>query len=64
MDLGDHPENLERIERRINFYLAALERILGAPAGSVERVDRQFIQRFAQIALKPNRGEREEEWEP
>ncbi|MBK5093528.1 MAG: hypothetical protein JJE48_08440, partial [Actinobacteria bacterium] len=44
--LGEDPLVLELILRGAKLYLAAIERILGAPAGSVFSIDRDLVQEF------------------
>jgi AcrR family transcriptional regulator len=39
------PENLALFQRRINLFTIALERILAAPKGSLETVDRETLSR-------------------
>ena len=46
LELADHPENMEKIKRRIDFYGDMLERLLGAPQGSIEPVSADFIKKF------------------
>ena len=58
LDLKEHPENLELIIRRAGFLLKAYERILGAPEGSFQKVDRRF---FSQVADRIGQGRVDEE---
>jgi hypothetical protein len=51
MRLGEDPLVLELILRRARLYLGTIERVLGAPAGSVFPIDRDLVERFEQ-ALK------------
>lgn len=47
LTLADHPENLDVIERKINAYEHAIEKILGVHPDSLDMVaDRDFITRF------------------
>jgi len=52
LELEDKPGNLEVMERRINLYMDALERILGAPKGSVEGVRKGFIEEVSRAVLE------------
>jgi len=45
LEAPSKPENLALFERRINLFTSALERILAAPTGSIERVDMEAISR-------------------
>jgi AcrR family transcriptional regulator len=46
--LGDDPRSSESILRRAQMYMGAFERILGAPAGSLDVVDRDMVEEFEQ----------------
>ena len=46
MGLAAAPENLEQIKRNIDVYCDMLERLLGAPRGTVERIDRDIFQQI------------------
>jgi AcrR family transcriptional regulator len=46
LTLNEQPGNIDIIERKINAYEAAVERILGIAEGSIKVVDRDFIHLF------------------
>ena len=46
LEIDSKPENLEIIEKKIVIYEAAVERILGAPKGSLHILDSQFLRKF------------------
>ena len=48
LDLAGRLENRHLIKRRINFYGDMLERLLGAPKGSIESVSDEFIEKILQ----------------
>lgn len=52
--LGEDPQVLGPILRRAKLYLGAIERILGAPAGSVFSIDRGLVEEFER-ALREER---------
>lgn len=45
-DLEQRPENLDLILRRMKLYVGVLERILGAPQGSIERPEPETMARL------------------
>jgi AcrR family transcriptional regulator len=47
MEAPADPEHLERVFRRANVAIEAIERILGAPPGSLDRVQRSLIETFS-----------------
>jgi AcrR family transcriptional regulator len=49
--LEDDPGSMQRIVRRVRLYLDAMERILGAPRGSIFALDDGMVEKFEQ-ALK------------
>ena len=51
LNLQDDPGSMQRIMRRARLYLDAMERILGAPRGSIFALDDARVERFEQ-ALK------------
>jgi AcrR family transcriptional regulator len=51
LHLEDDPESMQRIVRRVRLYLDAMERILGAPRGSIYALDDGVVEKFEQ-ALK------------
>ena len=46
MGLKSAPENLDQIKRNIEVYCDMLERLLGAPRGTVERIDQDIFQKI------------------
>lgn len=44
LDLDQHPENVEVLEQKLALYQDAIERVLGAPRGSIRIVDETFMQ--------------------
>lgn len=46
--LGEDSQSFESILRRARMYMIAFERILGAPAGSLDLVDRDMVEEFEQ----------------
>jgi AcrR family transcriptional regulator len=52
--LGEDPQVMEPILRRAKLYLGAIERILGAPDGSVFVIDRGLVEEFER-ALREER---------
>jgi len=46
LEADEKPENLEIIERKIILYEQAVERILGAPKGSIHVLDKGFLRDF------------------
>ena len=55
LDAATEVGGVERIERRINFYLDAYERLLGIESGTLPRVDRGRIQLILQL-LRSSEG--------
>lgn len=51
-----NPENLEIIERKIILYERAVERILGAPKGSIRVLDQEFLRAFARKYFSKEEG--------
>jgi len=51
-----NPENLEIIERKIILYERAVERILGAPKGSIHVLDKDFLRAFARKYFSKEEG--------
>ena len=43
MDLDENPENIEEIKKHFNLYQTSIQRILGAPEGSIEIFDEEII---------------------
>ena len=52
LELDSRPDNLEQIKRYIDIYGDMLERMLGAPKGSIEPVDKDIIQKVVEAGLK------------
>ena len=52
LELASRPENLEQIKRYIDVYCDMLERLLGAPRGSIEPIDTKIIQKVVEAGLK------------
>lgn len=52
LELGDKPENMAVMERRINLYMNVLERILGAPKGSIKEVGKGFLEKISGAVRK------------
>ena len=52
LELEYRPENLEQIKRYIDVYCDMLERMLGAPSGSIEPIDKKIIQKVVEAGLK------------
>ncbi|MBW2408208.1 MAG: TetR/AcrR family transcriptional regulator, partial [Deltaproteobacteria bacterium] len=52
LELESRPENLEQIKRYIDVYCDMLERMLGAPRGSIEPIDKDIIQKVVEAGLK------------
>lgn len=48
LELDQNPENLDEIEKRIIVYEDAVERILGAPKGSIQILDKEFLRQFTE----------------
>jgi AcrR family transcriptional regulator len=46
LDAADKPENIEKIERKLKVYCKSIERILGAPEGSLNFFRQEDIERF------------------
>jgi AcrR family transcriptional regulator len=46
LSLEDHPENWATLLRKLEFYQDAMERLLGAPAGSLEWIDEESMAMF------------------
>ena len=44
--LGEDAESFESVLRRAQMYMVAFERLLGAPAGSLDLVDREMVEDF------------------
>jgi AcrR family transcriptional regulator len=51
LELESHPDNLEQIMRYIDIYCDMLERLLGAPRGSIEPIDKNIVQKI--VAAQP-----------
>ncbi len=51
LELESRPDNLEQIKRYIDIYCDMLERMLGAPQGSIEPIDKEVIQKI--VAARP-----------
>jgi hypothetical protein len=47
LELPSKPENLSILQRKVDLYLNAVERILGAPTGCVKSMDKSFYEAFA-----------------
>ncbi len=43
MDLDENPENIEEMKKHFNLYQTSIQRILGAPEGSIEIFDEEII---------------------
>ena len=50
LELAGHPENLDRLKKRINVYAATLERVLGAPQGSFAIADDRSMRLVMKLA--------------
>jgi len=46
LEASKKPENIGKIEKKINTYEKSIERILGAPEGSFRMVERKYIEMF------------------
>ena len=46
LEVDEHPENIDHIQRKVDVYQFAFERILGAPEGSLELMDREYLRTF------------------
>ncbi len=46
LNLSEKPERKALLKRRLRFYQDSIERILGAPAGSIEIIDEEIIDGF------------------
>ncbi len=51
LELESRPDNLEQIKRYIDSYCDMLERVLGAPRGSIDPVDKDIVQKI--VAARP-----------
>ena len=52
LELEARPDNLEQIKRNIDVYCDMLERMLGAPKGSIEPIDKKIIQKVVEAGLR------------
>ena len=52
LEIESRPQNLEQIKRYIDVYCDMLERLLGAPRGSIEPIDTKIIQKVVEAGLK------------
>ena len=43
MSLNENPDNIEEMKKHFNIYQTSIQRILGAPEGSIEIFDEQII---------------------
>lgn len=43
MDLDENPENIEEMKKHFNIYQTSVQKILGAPEGSIEIFDEQIV---------------------
>jgi len=48
LEAKEHPEQLERVREWLTLYERSVERILGAPQGSIHILDEAFLNTFAQ----------------
>jgi hypothetical protein len=46
LEMEEKPENWEILERKIGFYERSIERILRAPAGSIQTMDEEAMRVF------------------
>ncbi|MCP4217168.1 MAG: TetR/AcrR family transcriptional regulator [bacterium] len=46
LTMKEHPENLDKIERKIKNYESCVERILGVAPGSIRVADKEFLAKF------------------
>ena len=51
LELESSPDNLEQIMRYIDIYCDMLERMLGAPQGSIEPIDKNIVKKV--VAARP-----------
>lgn len=51
LEADEHPELMDAMERRWNLHERSLERVLGAPEGSLDLVDMELIEEF--IVARP-----------
>ena len=43
MSLDKNPENIEEMKKHLNQYQTSIQRILGAPEGSIEVYDKEIV---------------------
>lgn len=46
LTLDEHPENWEILLKKLDFYQDAVERLLGAPEGSIDWMDKESLELF------------------
>ncbi|MCP5111061.1 MAG: TetR/AcrR family transcriptional regulator, partial [bacterium] len=52
LGMEDHPENWDALLKKLDFYQDAVERLLGAPQGSIEWMDEKLMERFRPERVK------------
>lgn len=61
LEAKDHPEQLERVREWLTLYERSMERILGAPEGSIHILDEAFLESFAERYFSGKRPPRRKE---
>ncbi|MFO7898423.1 MAG: TetR/AcrR family transcriptional regulator [Planctomycetota bacterium] len=56
LTIGEHPERLPQLERRIDLYQDAIRRLLGAPEGAIRVVDDDFLAALREAASPAQGG--------